>query len=303
MKGPHAITSSKPSHRGDAWALFVLIGVPLCITLIYLPYYLMPRGQRLRNALHPLLRPSAGVGLALGIVGLSLFLFMWLYPLRKHARWLSRAGSLAGWLRVHVVVGLSLPLLLAVHAGWRFDGLIGLGYLSMLIVCASGAIGRYLYVRIPRSRSGVEMSFDEVAGERRALLTRIAASTGLEPAAVERALAIDPRPYRGLDPLRTIARMIRDDWARARALRDLRQSWHSARPGGRRLDPKVLTETLRLARQEMALAQQLRMLDATRTLFGYWHVAHRPFAITALLAVLVHVAVALWIGGVGLRPH
>jgi len=25
--------------------------------------------------------------------------------------------------------------------------------------------------------------------------------------------------------------------------------------------------------------------------FGYWHVAHRPFALTALLAVLVHVMV------------
>jgi len=33
------------------------------------------------------------------------------------------------------------------------------------------------------------------------------------------------------------------------------------------------------------------MLDTTRRLFGYWHVAHRPIAVTALLAVLVHVAV------------
>jgi hypothetical protein len=48
----------------------------------------------------------------------------------------------------------------------------------------------------------------------------------------------------------------------------------------------------------MALAQQMRLLDATRSLFGWWHVAHRPFALTALLAVIVHVVVAVWIGGV-----
>jgi hypothetical protein len=41
------------------------------------------------------------------------------------------------------------------------------------------------------------------------------------------------------------------------------------------------------------------MLEATRRVFGYWHVAHRPFAVTALLAVLIHVVVAMTIGGVG----
>jgi hypothetical protein len=44
----------------------------------------------------------------------------------------------------------------------------------------------------------------------------------------------------------------------------------------------------------------VRMLEGTRKVFGYWHVAHRPFAITALLAVLVHVVVAVVVGGVGL---
>ena len=286
---------------GDGWALLFLIGAPLAITAFGLPYYLLARGERMRHALHPLLRPSAGLGLVLGLVALGMFLFMWLYPIRKHARWLAGKGSLAAWLRVHVLAGIAVPFIAAVHAGWRFEGLIGLGYLSMVVVSMSGAIGRYLYVRIPHSRAGVELSIDEATGERRSLLTRIAAATGLEPVAVERALALDPRPYAGLGLLRTVARMVQDDWSRARAIRGLKRAWCRARPGGRPIDPKVLAETLRLARREMALAQQLRMLDATRRLFGYWHVAHRPFAVTALLAVLIHVAVAVWIGGVGLR--
>jgi len=34
--------------------------------------------------------------------------------------------------------------------------------------------------------------------------------------------------------------------------------------------------------------------------FALWHVVHRPFAILALLAVVIHVVVAITIGGVSL---
>ena len=40
------------------------------------------------------------------------------------------------------------------------------------------------------------------------------------------------------------------------------------------------------------------MLEATRRVFAFWHVAHRPVAITALLALLIHVTVAVAVGGV-----
>jgi hypothetical protein len=46
----------------------------------------------------------------------------------------------------------------------------------------------------------------------------------------------------------------------------------------------------------VALNQQARMLDATHAVFRYWHVFHRPVAIAALVAVLVHVAVVVSLG-------
>ena len=75
-------------------------------------------------------------------------------------------GSLQRWLDVHIVAGLSVPLVGALHAGWRFHGLIGLGYLAMLAVSLSGIVGRYLYIHIPRGRSGLEMSLDEIERQR-----------------------------------------------------------------------------------------------------------------------------------------
>jgi hypothetical protein len=46
----------------------------------------------------------------------------------------------------------------------------------------------------------------------------------------------------------------------------------------------------------MALTQQVRMLDATQRIFRYWHIAHRPFALTALAAVVIHVVVVVTLG-------
>jgi hypothetical protein len=290
-------TARKPPV--DAIATLILCAIPVAITVWGWSYYSASRPTRLRHPLHALLKPSDGVGLALGITALALFLFMWLYPLRKSIRALAWTGSVGSWIRVHIVAGLSIPLIAAAHAGWRFDGLIGLGYLSMLVVSLSGIVGRYLYVHIPRSRNGLELTMEEVSNERRALITDIAAATGLVPADVERRLSVDPRPYQGLDPVRTIARMVRDDWARGRALRQLERDFRRTRAARGEMSGKELRDTMRLARREMTLTQQVRMLDASRTVFGYWHVAHRPFAITALLAVVIHVVVAIAIGGVG----
>jgi hypothetical protein len=52
----------------------------------------------------------------------------------------------------------------------------------------------------------------------------------------------------------------------------------------------------RLARSEMALMQQARLLAGTQRVFRFWHVVHRPFAFAALVAVLVHVGVAVVMG-------
>ena len=292
------LTGSKPSL--DVVGTLIACAIPLGITVGGLSYYSAPLAIRLRHPMHALLKPSGTIGLALGVAALVLFLFMWLYPFRKKVRVLAWTGSVGNWMRVHIVAGLSIPLIGATHAGWRFEGLIGLGYLSMLVVSLSGIVGRYLYVRIPRSRSGLELSMEEVSNERRALITSIAAATGLVPAEVEKRLSVDLRPYEGLSPLRTIGRMITDDFSRGRALRQLEQEFKRPRAGRMGLSGGELRQTLKLARQEMTLTQQVRMLDATRVVFGYWHVAHRPFAITALLAVLIHVGVAMAIGGVGM---
>jgi hypothetical protein len=91
-------------------------------------------------------------------------------------------------------------------------------------------------------------------------------------------------------------RLVSDDLARRRATRRLRLLYERSGPRRRKQDQQVLRWVQRLARREMALTQQARMLDATHAVFRFWHVAHRPVAIAALVAVLVHVAVVVALG-------
>jgi hypothetical protein len=272
----------------------------LGVTAAGWPYYTAPMSERVRSTLHPWLRPSGYVGQTAGILALLAFAFLWLYPLRKRFRRLAFTGSMVAWLNVHVTVALLLPLVAAVHAGWRFEGLIGLGYAFMMVVWLSGLVGRYLYAHIPRGVGGLELTREQIAAERCALVVEIAARAGLPAERVEAALNPPGRPAGGAGIAAALGRMARDDLAAWRASRALRRL--STPPGvPKAVKREVLAAVGRLARRETALARQVRMLDATRRVFHLWHVVHRPFALAALLAVMLHVAVAVALGATWFR--
>ncbi len=295
LRARPSLTSRRevPGHARRSLFLVVALLVGICV--VGFPYYTLPVAERVRSPMHSWLRPSGYIGQSAGLVAIVIFLFLWLYPIRKRARWLAWTGSVARWLDVHVLAALVLPLLVAIHAAWRFEGLIGLGFWSMMVVWASGIVGRYLYARIPRSKAGIELTLEEIATRRQTLLEEIARSTGLDAQLIEQALTPDRAPPRpGI--WGTLARLVSDDLARRHAGRRLRHLFQSGGSRRRKQDRVVLTRVLRLARREMALTQQTRMLDATQAVFRFWHVLHRPVAIAALAAVVVHVAVVIALG-------
>lgn len=289
--------SAKPANR-EASVLrpaLVITVLLLVINAVGASYYLAPIGERVRHPLHPVFRSSGWVGQSAGILAFLIFIFLWLYPLRKRWKALAFTGAVGKWLDVHVTAALSLPLLLAIHSAWRSGGVIGLGTDAMLIVCASGVVGRYLYTRIPRAKSGVELTRDEVTEERRAIIAQIAESARLPVDVVEETLAVASPQDASTGVLAVLRRLVTDDLRRWRMTRQLRRRF-IALAGTHSIPPRALTRVVRLASREIALEQRVRMLDATHRVFRYWHVAHRPFAITALLAVGIHVVVVVAVG-------
>ena len=273
----------------------------VAIILAGAPYYLASPAERVRHPMHAWLRPSGYIGQSAGILAFLIFVFLWLYPLRKKWRALRFTGSVGKWLDVHVTTALTLPLLLAIHAAWRSEGLIGLGLVSMLVVIASGVVGRYLYTRIPRAQSGVEFTRDEVATKRRELIELLSKTTGLEPEAVRQTLDVSTPEDQRENPLRVLAILLTNDLMRWRRTRELRRRWRALAPANRPLSKRSLRKAVRLASREISLTQQARMLTATQRVFRYWHVAHRPFAVTALVAVVIHVVVVIGVGATWFR--
>lgn len=267
----------------------------LGIAIAGMPYYLLPDSERPFSQFHDWFRPAGYIGQTMGLLSFVLFLFLWMYPIRKRFPFLAFTGPVPRWLNAHIVAGVLVPLLGAIHSSGKFTGIIGLGFGAMIVVALSGVVGRYLYLRIPRRRDGVELGRDACAAERRHLIGQLVESTGFPAERVLELLRPVAFPARsGL--LATLRTLLADDFTRRRAVRKLLREWRARLPAGTEPDRKTTRHLLRLARREMALSQQVRLLDATHRIFRLWHLAHLPFAVTAFVAVTIHVAIAVAFG-------
>ncbi len=290
---------SDPSRKQPGLVGKLAIPAIALITLIQIigfSYYRLSPADRLDHALDSFLKPGGIIGQPAGILAFTLFLFLWFYPIRKRFRFLSFTGPVSIWLELHIVAGLLIPFLGATHAAWRFNGLVGLGFGAMFLVCCSGVGGRFLYSRIPRTREGVELTIDQINRRRVDLLAELVAATGLEIADLERRLAIDQTDQGKLGIVGTFRKLIRDDRARKRAIRTFGKEW-GAKHRDQGVEANVTARrVLNLARRQMALSQRVRILDSTHKIFGYWHAAHKPVAITAFAAIILHVTVVTLMG-------
>ena len=86
-----------------------------------------------------------GFGHWLGYIGTSFMLLTFLYPLHTRLGVMKNVGAQSTWLTIHLWVGFVGATLVTCHAAFKLDRWVGLSCISMWIVVASGAIGRYLY--------------------------------------------------------------------------------------------------------------------------------------------------------------
>lgn len=239
-------------------------------------YYTTPLGVRGYHPVHRVLRPSGRVAHWLGVAGGLMMSFPLVYMIRKRVAWLSRAGSLNAWLEVHIFCGLVGPVLVTFHTSLKFNGLVSVAYWSMVIVALSGIIGRYLYVRIPRTLRGVELTHDQVATRADQLKAQLE-KAGL-PESIRQELDVFERPQAGaLTAWRTPERV-------RRAL---------VRHG---VAPATAREVARLGAERSALVRRMASLTRTKKLFGLWHVFHLPLVWLMFAIVALHVGLALYLG-------
>ena len=282
---------------------FVAISLIAALSIYGFSYYTLGTVDRPFSPKHDLLRPSGGIGLKLGFLGLAMFLVIFLYPLRKRWDWLARQGSSRHWLDFHVLLGLSAPFVIAFHSSFKFGGFAGVAFWIMVAVSLSGIIGRYLYAQIPRNLNTAEISLRELQ-DRQALLTQELTRQRLLPEADVRALLRLPSRERveRLFMLTALIYMMALDVLRTFRIASLRRRSLSAGEqlltlGGflptRHAD---LEEAIATAREEAALAKRIIFLSRSQQVFHLWHVVHKPFSYTFALLAIIHIVVVTMIG-------
>ena len=250
-------------------------------------YYRTPLRVRAYAVAHPVLRPSGSVGHGLGILGLLMMTVPVLYSVRKKWKRLAGVGEMRHWLNVHIFCGIVGPVLVTFHAALKFNGLISVAYWSMVIVVLSGFVGRYLYVRMPRTIRGIELTYEEILAEA-GYLRRGMASTGLSPDLLALLDALSP-PAGGPG---VAAPGPAPGWLQRRRL--IREVRRGLRRG--HVPRQVADDAVRLARERAFLLRRLAYLQRTRQLFALWHVFHQPLVYLMFAVTIVHIAVAVYFG-------
>jgi hypothetical protein len=140
----------------------------ILITLIYplysgFYYYQTSLEERFFHEDHQSFKPSGVIGHGLGIIGsLMMIIGVSIYMMRKRSRRLSRMGLLKHWLEFHIFLCTIGPIMVLYHTSFKFGGIVAISFWSMVAVFLSGIIGRFIYIQIPRTIEGRELSLTEV---------------------------------------------------------------------------------------------------------------------------------------------
>lgn len=275
--------------------LLALIGTGFLVFVFLMwtgySYYVTPLTERPFHGQHGALKPSGPFGHGFGILGtLMILVGVFTYIGRKRNKFLPRVGALKHWLEFHIFLCSVGPLFILFHTAFKFGGIVSVSFWSMVAVVLSGVIGRFIYIQIPRTIHGRELSLGEIR-ELRADMRR----------ELEDKYSLDEELIRAIDTFVTTHSAEQQGGALAQLWRSMTAGLMS-RPALARilrqthLSGKEKKAVARLVRRELVIAGRINRLQTMQQLFKYWHVAHLPFALVMLIIMVIHVAITLAFG-------
>ena len=283
---------SKPAH-----ILYLLTFTIITLfALSYLAYtgygyYNTSLEERFFHADHNAYKPSGAIGHGLGIIGSLLMITgVFSYMARKRNRWMMRLGILKHWLEFHIFMCLLGPILVLFHTAFKFGGLVAISFWSMVAVVLSGVIGRFIYLQIPRTIEGRELSLSEVKSLKGNIGDILGASYQLDEESRQVIIESTKKKIEVLQQ-NLITRTIHNHRQDKNNLRKVKSSLASNKiPHGQ------YKQIIKLVKDEIALNRRIDRLVIMQNLFKYWHVAHLPFALVMLVIMIIHVIVTVTFG-------
>lgn len=242
--------------------------------------------------------PGSATGYRLGLAGGIMMLILFLYPLRKHFRFMHGWGPAKYWFAVHMAMGILGPLFILAHSRFQVGSInAGVALVCMSLVAGSGIIGRFIYVKIHHGLYGHRASLEEM---------RVLA--GLHSAEVQSRLHFAPRVEAALTTfesraLRRQGNALANIWAFVTLPLHARWVyWQSARElkrlyanhaEARNWEPVKRQRRLKAARQLVMTylrgVQNVAHFSTYERLFSLWHVLHVPLVYMLVLSAIAHV--------------
>jgi hypothetical protein len=284
-------------------AYLVALAGTIALLVYGFTYYWSCPEQRALSSKHAYLKPSGAIGLRLGMFGVLLFLFIYLYPLRKKWAWLGRQGSSRRWLDFHVLLGLIAPVVITFHSSFKFSGIAGIAYWIMVLVALSGVVGRYIYAQIPRSLNSAELSLQE-AQEQSLRMAKQLKNTGILSARdIDGVLRLpDMRRVQSISLIGVLWRMLLFDlgfpfriWRLRQKMLWSQRKWWSLVGLGRG-ENAVLEGAIAMAHDQTLLAKKIVFLSKSHRMLHLWHIIHRPFSYSFAVLASIHVVLMLMLG-------
>ncbi len=239
------------------------------------------------------LTPQYGAGYLLGIGGGSMMLAMLIYPLRKRSVSLAFLGSVRGWFRAHMVLGVAGPLAILYHSNFSVGATnSNVALACMLLVAGSGLAGRYLYARIHHGLYGRRASLQELtrdADRLRAHSGALRVLPGLMDE-VERAEAHIAAPslllvrplaaaWRQKSEQRRLSGLVRSAVAIAATRSEVVASQRA----------RLTANAQRYVAERLMAARRVAEFEASERLFAAWHILHMPLFLMLVIVGIVHV--------------
>jgi hypothetical protein len=273
--------------------LFAIITAVTLAALAYYgySYYSTSMEERFFNPDHAMLKPSGIYGHGLGIIGSLLIIFgVFSYMIRKRNRSLMRFGILKYWLEFHIFLCTLGPIMILYHTAFKFGGLVAVSFWSMVAVFLSGIIGRFIYIQIPRSIEGRELSLGEVRDMKTNVGDIINLSAELDEESYK---VIVDSTKRRIDVIQGnfITRFFKNHREDNKSVKEVKSVLKK-----NNLPKTQYKQVLNLVKNEISLNKKIERLVIMQNMFKHWHVAHLPFALVMLVIMIIHVAVTVVLG-------
>ncbi|RDH85730.1 MAG: pyridine nucleotide-disulfide oxidoreductase [endosymbiont of Galathealinum brachiosum] len=230
------------------------------------------------------LSAETGTGYLLGIVGGSMMLILLLYPLSKRLKVLTRWIPIRYWFGIHMLFGIIGPTLILFHSNFQLGSTnSSIALFSMLLVAASGLIGRYIYTHIHHGLYGTRITLKELKLDTENNHTHLLSMVNMDDVLDSQLKIMEEKalkPYTGI--LASFMDVIYLGVNAKHLLVKIIYSLKNNQPA----DKKMVIDSVN--RYTLAL-RHIAAFKLYERLFSLWHILHLPLFIMMIITAVIHI--------------